>query len=301
MDELGHILREAREARGFTLPQAQAKTRINLKFLEALENGDYGVLPTAVHVRGYLRNYARFLNLDPEPLLERYEVGQSQPAVAASAPASNGAGGASPLSPREDQPFFVPANLELGGGVERDSGSAIRWVIIAALIVAIFLVANRFIPLLTNGQDGTQALTESGMGFLAGLLSGDEDDEATAASSFEGPIEPDGGRDIVNTGANFTPLQPTPTRESLPATLETIQLRLEVTERSWMRVTIDGQVAFEGLARRGEGPFEWEARQEARFLTGNGAGVYVTINGIELGRLGERGAVVDEVWSTAGN
>jgi cytoskeleton protein RodZ len=301
MDELGHILREAREARGLTLPQAQAKTRINLRFLEALENGEYNALPTAVHVRGYLRNYARFLNLDPEPLLERYEAAQSRPAAAPPAPAANGAGAQSPIPTREDQPFFVPASLQLGGGVERDSGSAMRWIIIAALIVAIFLVANRFIPLLTNGQDGTQALTESGMGFLAGLFSDDEADDAEAAVSFEDPIEPDDGRDIINTGANFTPMQPEPTPQSLPATLETIQLRLEVTERAWMRVTIDGQVAFEGLARRGEGPFEWEARQEARFLTGNGAGIYVTINGIELGRLGERGAVVEEVWSTAGN
>jgi transcriptional regulator with XRE-family HTH domain len=304
MEELGHILREAREARGYTLAQAQAKTRINLKFLEALENGEYAVLPTIVHARGYLRNYARFLNLDPQPLLERFETVKSrQPGAAVSRPVNNSSLLPSdPLPLRDDQPFFVPANLELSGAPAQESGSALRWIIIIALLLAIFLVANRFIPLLTNGQDGTQALTEGGMGFLSGLLGGDEEpEEGQDELTFTAPIEPDGGRDIINTGAPTNPPISQPTQATLPATLETIQLRLEITERAWMRVTIDGQVVFEGLARRGEGPFEWEARQEARFLTGNGAGVYVTINGIELGRLGERGAVVDEVWSTAGN
>ncbi|NHZ71509.1 MAG: helix-turn-helix domain-containing protein, partial [Aquificales bacterium] len=74
MDELGHILREARETKGLTLEEAQEKTRINSKYLDALENSEYDKLPTPVHVRGFLRNYARFLGLDPQPLLERYEL-----------------------------------------------------------------------------------------------------------------------------------------------------------------------------------------------------------------------------------
>ncbi|MCA9994966.1 MAG: helix-turn-helix domain-containing protein, partial [Anaerolineales bacterium] len=72
MDELGQILREARENKGLTLEEVQAETRIHARFLTALEKGDYAVLPTPVHVRGFLRNYARFLGLDPQPLLARY-------------------------------------------------------------------------------------------------------------------------------------------------------------------------------------------------------------------------------------
>lgn len=60
IDELGHILREARETKGFTLREVQDKTRINSRFLEALELGDFDRLPTPTHARGFLRNYARF-------------------------------------------------------------------------------------------------------------------------------------------------------------------------------------------------------------------------------------------------
>ena len=61
MDEIGHILREARENKGLTLEDVQAKIRINTRYLAALENGQYSALPTPVHARGFLRNYARFL------------------------------------------------------------------------------------------------------------------------------------------------------------------------------------------------------------------------------------------------
>ncbi|NET69455.1 MAG: helix-turn-helix domain-containing protein [Moorea sp. SIO1G6] len=55
MNELGHILREAREARGLSLAEVESETRINSRFLAALEEGEYQALPTPVHVRGFLR------------------------------------------------------------------------------------------------------------------------------------------------------------------------------------------------------------------------------------------------------
>ncbi|HIP72048.1 MAG TPA: helix-turn-helix domain-containing protein, partial [Anaerolineae bacterium] len=119
MDELGHILREARETKGLTLAEVQAETRISPRYLEALESGEYDLLPTQTHVRGFLRNYARFLGLDPEPLLERYELTQSQreprqkPVIVdASEPV------APPIiATLPDEPvFFNPVNKEVEAG-----------------------------------------------------------------------------------------------------------------------------------------------------------------------------------------
>jgi cytoskeletal protein RodZ len=84
MDELGDILREAREMKGLTLGDVQDEIRINSRYLQALEEGEYTALPTAVHGRGFLRNYARFLDLDPRPLLERFETSMQQMPVSGS-------------------------------------------------------------------------------------------------------------------------------------------------------------------------------------------------------------------------
>ena len=69
MSRLGDQLRMQREKKGITLDQAAADTRIREKFLKALEDDDYQSLPGAVYTRGFLRNYAEYLDLDQEELV----------------------------------------------------------------------------------------------------------------------------------------------------------------------------------------------------------------------------------------
>lgn len=300
MDELGSLLREAREAKGLTLAEAQQATRINSSFLEALEDGRYDLLPTQVHVRGYLRNYAKYLELDPKPLLDRYELNkdnfrnQKQPVNVEEIP------GTEPIPPREDQVFYDPVNMDLSGAAKRDSGSALRIVIILALLASLALIANRFIPLITGNGDGTEALSSSIEDAVSNITN---ETEGQPTITPDPAIIPGAGEPITSTSRNSALQLPTPTatRPTLPATLEQIRLRLEITERTWMRVTIDDEVVFEGLARNGDGPFEWEASERAQLLTGNAIGVFVTINDVELGRLGDRAQVVDETWTTTGS
>jgi formylglycine-generating enzyme required for sulfatase activity len=87
------------------------------------------------------------------------------------------------------------------------------------------------------------------------------------------------------------------TRLALPSSLDEIRLKLDVLERTWIEVTIDGDVVFSGNARVND-TFEWTAQQEAKVSAGNAIGVFVTINDIELGRLGGRGEQHEEIWRT---
>lgn len=303
MDELGNILREAREAKGLTLSEVQDQTRISAKFLSAMENGEYSLLPTPVHVRGYLRNYARFLNLDPNPLLERYEVGKNSKAKKrAPQPTYNGDLPDGPLLPvRDDQPFFDPVNVELSGRKIGNSNSVQRLVLILALLIALALIATRFVPLFTGDNQGSQAVTDGISQAVDNILNnGETDDFATATPDLS--LLPGAGEVITSTERNVVDLPtPTPTRPTLPATLDVIRLRLDIAERTWMRVTVDDEVVFEGLARRGDEPYQWEAQQSVTILTGNANGIFVTINETELGKLGGRGEVVEETWTTTGN
>lgn len=73
MGALGDTLRERRAALGITLEQAEASTRIRARLLEALEKGEYDRLPAPGYVKGYVSSYARYLELDPLPLLALYK------------------------------------------------------------------------------------------------------------------------------------------------------------------------------------------------------------------------------------
>lgn len=58
---------------GIPLEAAEEKTKIRRKYLEALENEKFGLLPGRVYVKGFLKNYAKFLGLDPNMLVSSYE------------------------------------------------------------------------------------------------------------------------------------------------------------------------------------------------------------------------------------
>lgn len=75
MTPLGETLQRARLARGVTLLEAERTTRISRRYLEALENENFGLLPAPVYARGFLRTYARYLGLEPGDLLPLFPVG----------------------------------------------------------------------------------------------------------------------------------------------------------------------------------------------------------------------------------
>lgn len=69
----GHRLGKARAARQLTIDAVAAQLRVDAKVIDALERDDYAHLPSAVFVRGYLRAYARLVDLPAEPLIEAFD------------------------------------------------------------------------------------------------------------------------------------------------------------------------------------------------------------------------------------
>ncbi|MEO5985651.1 MAG: helix-turn-helix domain-containing protein [Candidatus Limnocylindria bacterium] len=72
--KLGEVLRTAREAKGADLARVERETKIRERYLSALERGEYRELPGSVYTRGFLRNYAAYLDLDAEYLIDLYRL-----------------------------------------------------------------------------------------------------------------------------------------------------------------------------------------------------------------------------------
>ena len=72
--KLGTVLRTAREARFIDLVRVERDTKIRVRYLTALEQGDYRDLPGSVYTRGFIRNYGLYLGLDPEYLVDLYRL-----------------------------------------------------------------------------------------------------------------------------------------------------------------------------------------------------------------------------------
>jgi cytoskeletal protein RodZ len=109
MQTIGQILNAAREEQKLTLDKVFEDTRIRVSYLRALELDDLSSMPSPVQARGYLRNYAEYLGLDIDQMLEDV---RSSPELADEiiGPAdSTGSLDAQPLEPSSDEPAPAPS------------------------------------------------------------------------------------------------------------------------------------------------------------------------------------------------
>jgi cytoskeletal protein RodZ len=174
---VGEQLREAREVRGFDLYRAERDTKIRGKFLAALEAGDFADLPGEVYTRGFLRNYASYLGLDPDEIVDQWrrETGDQ--------PAPVSAGG---------QPSFAgprPVRIRRPFRMERTHIAIIGVILIVALIGTYFgLQITRFLQYPTLGMSdpsGTQTIIVSA-GTTSYVLRGTATSGTTVQISADG-------------------------------------------------------------------------------------------------------------------
>ena len=266
-------LRLAREARGNTLGEAGAATHIRPRFLEALEAGDLAAFPGGdVQVRGFLRMYARYLGLSADEALARYDaevhgieavLPRTRPEMRPSLPAR------APTRPLVLQPPAAtpPPLAPRAVGVER--------LIIGGVALMLVLVIVTGVGYLLSRQMGQEAATVA---------------EATATVPAQAGPAPAASATVVSPIVEPTfPVNPQRVAE----------LALEATEHVWVRVTADGQKAFEGMLARGQ-VATWSGRELIVVDTGNGAGLLVSVNGQPQGRLCGRGEVCTRAWGPAG-
>jgi hypothetical protein len=93
MPEIGETLRETRMRRRIDMTEVEAATKIRAKYLRALENEEWDLLPGPTFVKTFLRTYAEYLDLDPRLLVEEYRQRYERP----------GAQDLTPFGPRRRQ------------------------------------------------------------------------------------------------------------------------------------------------------------------------------------------------------
>jgi cytoskeleton protein RodZ len=121
MPGIGETLREARMRRRIDMAEVETATKIRAKYLRALENEEWGLLPGTTFVKTFLRTYAEYLELDARSLVEEYKQRFERPAHGELAP-FGGLGG--PRSrPQRQRPrrrsraSFGPAAVVIAGVV----------------------------------------------------------------------------------------------------------------------------------------------------------------------------------------
>src|SRR5687767_3437847 len=130
MPEIGSTLRETRMRQRIDITDMEVRTKIRAKYLRALENEEWDLLPGPTYVKSFLRTYAESLGLDGRLLVEEYKLRHER------------------LSDVELQPIAPRSESARGGRGRRrrSSGGVPRWAavlaVIAALLVALYFLGD---------------------------------------------------------------------------------------------------------------------------------------------------------------
>jgi cytoskeleton protein RodZ len=274
----GAQLRQARERRDLSLDEVATKTRVQRRYLQALEEGTVDKLPEPVYARGFLKKYADFLGLDSAGIAERYfpmaeirKQGNSGPLLM-------------PTSPKQT-----------------------NWLGYTAGVVVAVLGLSTFFALRTNAPSTSATSQASGKSEPSPLEKIVKGAGAPIQSSNPTPnntatLTPAPNQVVANTPA----IQPAatqtqsiltpPSMTPVPTAERPVQVAVKVAADTWVRVSADGQIVFQGVLPKGA-QRNWSAKQSLKFRTGNAGGILVSHNEKAIGALGSPGKVVEKVFT----
>lgn len=276
---IGERLRNARLARGLSLEDVEAATRIRRRFLEALEAEAFDELPGPVYVRGFLRVYSTYLGLPPEELMEQCP------------------GLRSPGTLRG-----TPVDVRITPVTRRSRARRVASLIALALGAGAVLVAYTL-----YGQIREFAMTRPHPSPRPPVVSASKTVQPSPPPATVQP-QPQAGLETSPTlspkahppftGAASPPPTPTapPGTPGGPLLSSPIHVVVVANDRSWVRTVADGTTVFEGFLSAGDRQV-WEARKQLTIRIGNASALDLTVNGYPLGRLGNPGDVVERTFT----
>ena len=309
---LGQQLCAVRHERELSLDDVARATRIRRHVLESIESGEFDPSLTDMQLRGFLRNYAAFLRLDLDAMLEAYrqmQMNNQNRRFGLFKSRQPEAPTAIPVVPLHHNPPTPPQPIsrvsrgisstalqsqEMNAGDNSGGRSILRMLL--GFIMGISLLAVVAIAgLMALGQFLEQ---ETGADNPESPLMVEEQENTPTAGNELPPKFGD---------ASPTPL-PTQTAQSAGGIListpnqpdmtgaDSISIGVEANQRSWLRLTVDGQVEYESILRPGTG-LQFKAQQSITLRTSNAAGLNVVVNNQSLGTLGGRGELYEQTFT----
>ncbi|MFH2102532.1 MAG: RodZ domain-containing protein [Chloroflexota bacterium] len=270
---IGEQLRQRRELLSLTYEEVERHTRIRINALKALDAGEFTTLASSVQARGMLAGYAQFLNLDEDAILLSFAEGlQTQ--------LREKAGEEQKEPPKRG--FFrgrIPPSIRPILSVDLFVGLGL----VIMLVVFAVWGTNRVISLSIAPAGEPTAPSISDI-LLVTPTPGIETSIATSLIASVTPL----GETVASPAVNLPPLQP-----------GDVQLMIVAIQNTWVRVTVDGEVKFEGRVTAGTA-YTYSANEQIEVLTGNGAALRIGYNQTDLGVMGAFGEVVNLIYTKTG-
>jgi cytoskeleton protein RodZ len=295
MESFGAYLKQLREEKGISKEDISSRTKISLKYLNALEEGDLGGIPNEVFARGFIRSYARCLALEEQDVLSRFEE------LAASYYHQKVEQSKTEQHKENQQKESIRRKQLL---MQWGTGLAVFAVAVGLFIQNTIEHRNRQMPDVSEAKPQAPETEEQPMEMrtVNPPKVQDEKTPITADQNAEAsppvPLTINPPRSALSHSPETAavPISPPETlKKQIP--VHSLTLKVEAVEKGWVLVKIDDAVIKEVILDPGE-KVDWTAHKQFRLSLENAGGVKVEFNGKLLDPLGPRGVVVKDIVLT---
>lgn len=266
MNEIGQKIKQAREEKGIEIKEVQQATKIRSKYLRAIENGNFEIVPQEVFLKGFIRVYANYVGLDGEKILAEYNQLQSSP--------KDKSEDKDKQAPKEDS---IIENLLkiIHKKVQMNWKQGVVAIVVLVSIISIGLFLYRSGSVVKVFEAAQNVGKESVQKEKLVLEEKENEVEDNQLSTKEANNDNKRNKEDVQHKLNFT---------------------IKALESSWVRVFIDGKVVFEKILNPGEKK-SWDVEEKLKLLTANAAGIRVISKGKVYGPFGQEGEVVEKEFN----
>lgn len=292
MGAFGDKLRREREMRGVTIAEMSESTKISKRWLQALEDEEFDVLPGGVFNRGFVRSYARFLGINEEQAVSDYvEASNEQPPPEDKFPLEiHEKEGSPPLNPKRS---FLPVALAIVALVLVGGGWT-WWVKHKPQTAAHTIQTPE--PTIAPQQAPpapAQPAAEVASAPVPDKSVPSSEDGVGSSANQEGSVRPE--KDAAETDADAKQASDEP-KKNLN---KSFTVSIKAKESSWVSIVADGKTRWEGMLDPNM-ERSIKAGKELVLKTGNAAGLDISYNGRPLGALGKENQVRTLTFNTAG-
>ena len=270
---VGNILQSEREKQGLTIKDVENETSIRALYIESIEKGNQKALPSEVYVKGFIRNYAEFLHLDADALVQQYREeihGTDNTPVTAGEKTVE----------EEHKPFSSGSDFR--ERVQKSHRTQNILVTIGVVIVAFvgsiyYFFGEENAPKEKPNSAVPPASRQETPAGRNGTSQGKEP-APSAASDRTSSSPVTGGAAPIGTAS---------------AAAGQVDVTARFTGRCWVQALADGKVVYEGTAEPAQ-TLSWKGSDRVVVTVGNAGAVEIVYNGRNLGKLGKVGDVVEK-------
>ena len=307
MDEretLGKYLKNQRESKKISLREVAKNTRVREHLLRAIEEDQYHLLPPATYVRGFLLAYAKYLRLDPNEVLLRYErvlKGETvtppptePPKTKQKIPPTE------PPKPKQKIPPTEPPKpkQEIPPTQPSKPKQKVLWNtkqtwVVGGVVVASLIVFYLFFPY--PSKLPIKPIPEKPFPEKPII---EEKLPITPSPPVVATTPVPGKKPVVEEKLPLAPSLPVPATTSVPEK-KTFSLQLKAVEETWVSLQVDDQSEKEMTFKAGEG-ISVHASNRIRIIIGNAGGLDLILNGKPLDKFGKPGEVLTLLFTSQG-